>query len=271
VPEERQEEYHGRVIENSYTSSLPPIPTGAHSALELGRTSCGSRSSQSLSYWIRDRNRTILVGVVDENLFTRECIKGLLEKLDTVEIISFSKCEECMKNPSHQDLILYHICQVKNQAIYHKQFVQLSILVKIAPVIVLSSLDCHDFMVEAFDCGARGFIPTNSTTPVQVIEIIRFVNAGGTYVPPSSLSLKQFNRSSANPPAVMIHQFTERELAILERLRQGKANKVIAHELSISESTIKIHIGNMMRKLNARNRTEVVCRVYDLTGTGAHQ
>jgi DNA-binding NarL/FixJ family response regulator len=47
-------------------------------------------------------------------------------------------------------------------------------------------------------------------------------------------------------------------------LKSGKANKIIAHELGVSESTVKVHIGRIMKKLNATNRTQVVCRAYAL-------
>ena len=51
--------------------------------------------------------------------------------------------------------------------------------------------------------------------------------------------------------------FSPRQLSVLEGLRQGKANKTIAHELTMRESTVKVHIRNIMRKLNATNRTQV--------------
>ena len=59
-------------------------------------------------------------------------------------------------------------------------------------------------------------------------------------------------------------QFTRTELAILDRLKLGKANKIIAHELGVSESTVKVHIGRMMKKLKVTNRTQIVCRTYAL-------
>jgi DNA-binding NarL/FixJ family response regulator len=51
--------------------------------------------------------------------------------------------------------------------------------------------------------------------------------------------------------------FTRREAQVLEQLQQGKANKVIAYELNISESTVKVHVRNIMKKLHATNRTQV--------------
>jgi DNA-binding NarL/FixJ family response regulator len=52
--------------------------------------------------------------------------------------------------------------------------------------------------------------------------------------------------------------FSPRQLQVLERLNEGKQNKVIAYELGMAESTVKEHIRHIMKKLNARNRTQVV-------------
>jgi DNA-binding NarL/FixJ family response regulator len=60
-------------------------------------------------------------------------------------------------------------------------------------------------------------------------------------------------------------QFTAKELVILDRLKLGKANKIIAHELGVSESTVKMHIGKIMKKLKVTNRTQVVSRALTLS------
>jgi DNA-binding NarL/FixJ family response regulator len=55
----------------------------------------------------------------------------------------------------------------------------------------------------------------------------------------------------------VIEGFTQRQSQILECLRRGMANKLIAYELDMCESTVKVHIRNIMKKLNATNRTQV--------------
>jgi DNA-binding CsgD family transcriptional regulator len=52
--------------------------------------------------------------------------------------------------------------------------------------------------------------------------------------------------------------FSPRQLQVLERLNEGKQNKIIAYELGMAESTVKVHIRHIMKKLSARNRTQVV-------------
>jgi DNA-binding NarL/FixJ family response regulator len=64
-------------------------------------------------------------------------------------------------------------------------------------------------------------------------------------------------------------QFSPRQLQVLERLRQGKQNKMIAYELGMCESTVKVHLRHIMKKLNARNRTQVVLLTQDTSNRPA--
>ncbi|MNE26255.1 CsgBAC operon transcriptional regulatory protein [compost metagenome] len=58
--------------------------------------------------------------------------------------------------------------------------------------------------------------------------------------------------------------FTQREVDVINALTQGKANKIIAYELNLRESTVKVHIRNIMKKVDAKNRTEVIFKISDL-------
>ena len=57
-------------------------------------------------------------------------------------------------------------------------------------------------------------------------------------------------------PAQPEEELTSRQAAVAERLRRGKPNKIVAYELNMCESTVKVHIRNIMKKLQATNRTE---------------
>jgi len=245
--------------------SVPGFLSTANASIERQWISEESRRPQALSY-SNASAETIVIGLIDEHSFTRRCISRFLqESVNTFEIISFFSCEDLLKTNERYNLFLYHHTrQVTTSNSGHTTFVEIKNLAKIAPVIVLSQIDCHDLLLHAFEYGARGFIPTASTTPEQVIEIIRLINAGGTFVPPSSLALRRINQRASILPPITTDQFTSRELAVLDRLTLGSANKAIAHELQMSESTVKVHITNIMTKLKARNRTEVVCLAYDL-------
>jgi DNA-binding NarL/FixJ family response regulator len=271
VPEEEQENAHSCEINDSSSSCLTPMlakplgPIGRDGPNEVGLR------SQPSSYWVRGADEVVFVGLVDQHAFTRECIANFLQGLGrTFEVMSFTRCQDCRESLRHHDVILYHRNRaLKNQKDDGQRSADLKILVEIAPVIILSAADCPNAILEAFRSGVSGFIPTVSTTPKQVIEIIRLVKAGGTFVPLNCLPIQRVNASSLATTPVTVDEFTPRELAVLDGLMLGKANKIIAYELRISESTVKIRIKSIMNKLKAKNRTEVVCRAYDLAASEA--
>lgn len=118
--------------------------------------------------------------------------------------------------------------------------------------VVVSDIDDVDHIVRTLRRGARGYIP--SSLPFNVaVEAVRLVEAGGVFVPASSF----VDREQPAEPLKAGVTLTQRQMAVLEEIRHGKANKQIAYELKLSEHTVKVHLRHIMRKLNVRNRTEV--------------
>jgi DNA-binding NarL/FixJ family response regulator len=109
----------------------------------------------------------------------------------------------------------------------------------------------------------RGYVPT-SLEPAAAAAALQCVAAGGTFVPASAVSkLAQDRQNGTGPPieheTSALKRLTPRESEVLARLRQGKPNKIIAHELQITENTVKVFVRRILMKLDASNRTEVVC------------
>jgi DNA-binding NarL/FixJ family response regulator len=102
----------------------------------------------------------------------------------------------------------------------------------------------------------RGYIPTSLASMVAV-GAMQLICVGGTFAPPAVL-LSQSNRSQGPGGEPVIEGFTQRQAQILDCLRRGMANKLIAYELNMCESTVKVHVRNIMKKLKATNRTQVV-------------
>jgi DNA-binding NarL/FixJ family response regulator len=210
-------------------------------------------------------NAVISMGVIDEKTFTRECIIRCLRTLDDrLRIEGFPTCDKCLQTAEGQDLVLYHLRDDLSQWDNIK-LTSFKNLLSIVPVIILSDTDNQNSLGQIFQSGARGFIPTDHTTLEQIIEIIGLVCVGGVFVPLSSLSLRKSVGETARAEVGSSNEFTRNELAVLDRLKVGKANKIIAYELGLSESTVKVHIGRIMKKLNVTNRTQIVCRAYTLS------
>jgi DNA-binding NarL/FixJ family response regulator len=125
------------------------------------------------------------------------------------------------------------------------------------PIVVISDRDEWADVAIALQLGARAYFPS-SLDPKILIETLRFVRNGGTFVPPSVLMSAPEPRlpQSAEAKTMQLLGITERELRVLELLQKGQSNKIIARELDIEEGTVKVHVHRIMKKLNASNRTQ---------------
>jgi DNA-binding NarL/FixJ family response regulator len=211
------------------------------------------------------RKPMISIGLVDEHSFTRECITRSLKEADhSLDTVPFKTFDDCLRDARDFDIIIFHVHQdIEHYKNSDKQIAFLTVLKELcimAPVVILSAVDSPNLMAEAFESGARGYILTGSTNLELAIEIIRLVKAGGTFVPPTRWFLQRANQKDTTSRVTTNKQFTPRQMAVLDHLKLGKANKVIAYELAMSESTVKVHIRNIMKKMKATNRTEVACR-----------
>lgn len=130
------------------------------------------------------------------------------------------------------------------------------------PIVVISDDESCASVSEAMRRGVRAYVGTMCSLPV-LIGILNLVRVGGTYVPSTSVTgVGPRPAPQAPPPEValpqdpVVHTFTPREIEILQGLKDGKPNKIIAHELRISESTAKVHIRHIMGKMSVTNRTQ---------------
>ena len=137
------------------------------------------------------------------------------------------------------------------------------------PFIVMSEREDPSEVMLATRLGARGYLPV-SLPLRQAVTAIRLVGEGGIYIPPCVLlasstdsvpgpaATQEVKESSING-AVKDNStnLSPRQLEVLRLLHEGKQNKIIAYELGMCESTVKVHVRNLMKKLKARNRTQL--------------
>jgi DNA-binding NarL/FixJ family response regulator len=135
------------------------------------------------------------------------------------------------------------------------------------PLVLLSDRDDLDDIAEAMEQGVRGYI-TTSLKPSEAAAALQYVAAGGTFVPASAMIKSAQDRKNGSRPegdrdSSPLRCLTPRESEVLARLCQGKPNKIIAHELEISENTVKVFVRQILTKLHASNRTELACFMRD--------
>jgi DNA-binding NarL/FixJ family response regulator len=125
------------------------------------------------------------------------------------------------------------------------------------PAVILSDNEDPDLIVQMLGKNVRGYVPTSLSINVAV-QAMELALAGGVFVPASSLIAAHRVPDGASSAVQKTNGlFTARQAAVVDALRRGKANKIIAYELKMRESTVKVHVRNIMKKLHATNRTEV--------------
>jgi DNA-binding NarL/FixJ family response regulator len=200
--------------------------------------------------------------VIDQRVLMRDClVRCLRATSENSAVHAFASVAEWLQGaarhpPAGVIVLCNHGCKNAN-AQTERDLLLLSRSGLGVPAVILADAEGLEHVVAALEGGARGYIPTSVTLDVAV-EAMRFVGAGGTFVPASSLiSSSIAGDSGAAQKRQFNGMFTRRQTAVLEALRHGKANKEIAYELNMREGTVKVHVRNIMKKLKAKNRTEV--------------
>ena len=137
-------------------------------------------------------------------------------------------------------------------------------------VVILTTFDRDDYLFDALDAGAAGFLLKNSG-PELLTEAVRAVAQGHALLSPEVTTrvIAQMGRhpgghqGTASPaPGPAGVELTEREHEVLVQLARGLSNAEIATELFVGEATVKTHVSNVLTKLGLRDRVQAVAWAY---------
>jgi DNA-binding NarL/FixJ family response regulator len=253
-----------------------PQPAGAMTTSTTGsRLPLATSSSNSYNEEGRLSQR---VALIDPKPLTRRSIGDLLAKaFPECALVAASTCEELLEIDERRigrpNLVVVYIRNVGLTSTYVQSALELlRERLPEASTVVLSDRDDVDEVNRALTHGVRGYIPTSVECGVAVAAL-RLISAGGTFVPADAL------RSTAAKPDDRPEgerqrrsdglDLTPRELSVIDLLREGKPNKLIAARLDMQENTVKVHVRNILKKLNAANRTHAAFVANRLLGQNA--
>ena len=133
-------------------------------------------------------------------------------------------------------------------------------------VLILTTFDLDEYVYAGLRAGASGFL-LKDARPEELIAGIRAVASGESVVAPSlTRKLMTAYLQDAAPVAAKdprLATLSEREREVLEAIGQGATNAEIAHRLTLTESTVKKHVGRVLAKIEARDRIQAVIFAYD--------
>ena len=131
-----------------------------------------------------------------------------------------------------------------------------------ARVLMLTTFDLDDYVVDAFRAGASGFL-LKTVPPGQLIAAIHTVYESDALLAPASTRRLIEQHAPAPSEAPELDELTAREREVLRLLARGLTNAEIAQALVVEPSTVKSHVARVLAKLGLRDRVQAVVFAYD--------
>lgn len=135
-------------------------------------------------------------------------------------------------------------------------------------MLILTTFDLDEYAFAALKAGASGFL-LKDVPPVELVAAIRSVHAGDAVVAPTT-TRRMIDRFAevlpvprSAPGSPVLAPLTEREREVFLLVAQGLSNGEIATKLTLSEATVKTHVGRILAKLNLRDRVQAVVLAYE--------
>ena len=200
-------------------------------------------------------SNTIRVLLVDDHTIVREGLATLIDVIPDLELVgeAANGLEAVQLCAAHQpDVVLMDLMMPKMDGVS-----AIPIILEENPairIVALTSFVDKEMVQSVLAAGAAGYL-LKDVSANELAAAIRTANMGKPIMAPEAMQeLIQAQKEVPSPG----HDLTKRELQVLERMVPGLTNAQIAQELSISASTVKNHVSNILSKMNASSRTEAV-------------
>ena len=208
--------------------------------------------------------------VADDHALVRSGIIGLLEAADLEVVGEAADGEEAVAATRRlrPDVVLMDIRMPGLDGI--EATARLSAEPDAPRVLVLTTFDLDEYVLEAIRSGASGFL-LKDAPPEEMLAAIRTVHRGDAVIAPSStrrllehlVTALPAEQVEDSPAHAAVEGLTEREREVLVLMARGRSNTEIASDLFVAEATVKTHVGRILAKLGARDRVQAVVTAYE--------
>jgi DNA-binding NarL/FixJ family response regulator len=211
---------------------------------------------------------TIRILICDDQALVRAGFRKLLEADPKIEVVGEAedglRAVELVRRRS-PDLVLMDIRMPRLDGIEATR----RIVAQSGPavrVLMLTTFGNDEYVYESLRAGASAFL-LKDAPPEDLLAAVRIVANGDSLLAPAVTRavVEAFVRSSPSRPelAAQLQYLTRRELEVMELLARGHSNAEIAGALTVSEATVKTHIGHALVKLGVRDRVQAVIFAYE--------
>jgi DNA-binding NarL/FixJ family response regulator len=205
----------------------------------------------------------IRVLIVDDQELMRAGFRMILEAQDDIEVVAeagdgesaMRAAETCRPDVVLMDIRMPRLDGVEATRRLPKH-----------RVIILTTFDHDEYVVEALRAGASGFL-LKDAPPDELIRAVRVVAAGDALLAPA-VTRRLLDRVAptlriSRTAMAQFDQLTSRERDVLQMVARGQSNSEIAAQLHIGETTVKTHVSHVLEKLELRDRVQAVVLAYE--------
>ncbi|MCA1430800.1 MULTISPECIES: response regulator transcription factor [unclassified Bradyrhizobium] len=215
--------------------------------------------------------------IVEDHPLFREALEGALQMAaPAAEILQATSIDGALEQAAaaaELDLILLDLSMPGTTGL--SGIIRIRKAFPRIPVVIVSGHQDPQIIAGALSLGVSGYI-LKSSSKQELAQSIGEVLRGAVCVPAAYRGLVRPQRAAGPAQDLLkrLHELTPQQLRVLEMLKRGLQNKQIAFELNISETTVKVHVSDILRKLNVLSRTKAIVEMFridfaTLAGEGA--
>jgi DNA-binding NarL/FixJ family response regulator len=199
--------------------------------------------------------------IVEDHPLFREALEGALQMVkpaaEILQAVSIDDALEQVAATPELDLILLDLSMPGTTGL--SGIIRIRKTFPRIPVVIVSGHQDQQIISGALSLGVSGYI-LKSSSKQTLAQSIGEVLRGSVCVPAAYRGLVRPQRASGPAEDLLkrLHGLTPQQLRVLDMLQRGLQNKQIAYELKISETTVKVHVSDILRKLNVLSRTKAI-------------
>ncbi len=209
------------------------------------------------------------VVIADDQALLRGSFRVLLETMADLEVVGEASTGiEAVRlaRAARPDVVLMDVRMPEMDGIEATRLIRSDASLDVR-VLILTTFDLDEYVYAALRAGASGFLLKDSP-PAELVSAIRVVAAGDALLAPSITRrlIAAFADRPSHAPGLAargLDGITEREREVLTLIARGLSNAELAERLFLSAGTVKSHIGQLLRKLDARDRAQLVIAAYE--------
>lgn len=198
----------------------------------------------------------VKVMISDDHVLIREGIRQLLEFDGSIKVVEEAadgiECLEKLETAKPDVLLLDINMPKKNGLEVLDEIRKNNIDIK---VMILTVHNEVEYLLKAVDIGVEGYILKDSES-AELKKAIKHVVNGENYIQPSLIPALNSRLVKRDIDKIKVESLTKREMEVLINVANGMFNKEIAHNLNISERTVKNHLSNIFKKIDVNDRTQ---------------